>query len=147
MTGIRGLFNQTATQVRATLIFRDFNSKKEIFQPQPIVARWNSTREPLTPEYDKVDVGLALTNPREIIAPGEEVTLSVAIKKENTTSCYPFNNESYLFLPDYAKPDWEIVDDKFIVSVNVNTAEVIEKTENFIIINKKRLSQFNISKR
>ena len=31
MTGIRGLFNQTATQVRATLIFRDFNSKKEIF--------------------------------------------------------------------------------------------------------------------
>lgn len=145
-TGWRGLFNQTATQVRATLYYKDFDAKKEIFQPQPVIARWNTTREPLTPEYNKVDVGLALTNPREVIAPGEEITLSVAIKKDKATNCYPFNNESYLYLPDYAKPDWELIDDKFIVSATVKTAETGEKCSNFVVINKKGLSQFSIAK-
>jgi hypothetical protein len=140
-TSFRSFFNQTATQVRGILIFKDFDSKKELFK---IVARWNTTREPLTPDYKQVDVGLALTNPREVISPGEEATIPVAIKKEKNTSCYPFNNESYLH-QDYSKPEWELADDKVIVSVQVKSAELELSPVDFLIINKKSLSQFSIS--
>lgn len=141
VSGLRAFFNQTATQVRAILIFKDFDSKKELFK---LIARWNTTREPLTPDYKQIDVGLALTNPREVISPGEEASLSVVIKKDKTKKCHPFNNESYLH-PDFAKPEWEIVDDKFIVTVRVQSAETENKEVDFIVTSKSVLFQFSIS--
>ena len=141
-TGLQGFFNQTATQARATLIFKDFGSKVELFR---LVARWNTTREPLTPDYSKVDPGLALTNPREVITPGEELSLSVAIKKDKSRSFHPFNNESYRYLPDFAKPEWEMMDDKVLVVVRIQSAEIESEDFNFVIHNKSGLAQFSIS--
>lgn len=140
-TGILGFFNQTATQTRATLVFKEFDSKVELFR---IVARWNTMREPLTPDYSKVDPGLALTNPREVITPGEELSVSVVIKKDKTNSFHPFNNESYRYLPDFAKPEWEISDDKVLVTVKIQSAEIETEDFNFIILNKSGLAQFSI---
>lgn len=135
-------FNQTATQVRASIIFKDFESKNKLFE---LIGRWNTTREPLTPDYSKADPGLALTSQREVISPGEEITLSIAIKKDKSNKCFPFNNESYLHLPDFSKPEWELSDDKILVSVKIQSAEIETDEINFILINKSVLSQFSIS--
>lgn len=144
-TGVKRFFNQTATQLRCQLIFLDFESRAEIFEDK-IIARWNTTREPLTPDYKQVDIGLALTNPREVVAPGEIATISILIKKEGIDSCYPFNNESYLS-PNFSKKEWEISDKKFIVRALLQSAESDEITADFLVLNKSNLSQFKISKK
>lgn len=142
--GVMKFFNKTATQLRCSITFYDFASKKQLFENK-IIARWNTTREPLTPDYKQVDVGLALTNPREVLTPGEETTISVAIKKDGVSSCYPFNNESYLH-KDFSKPEWEIKDDKFTVKVLLQPAESEDMSAEFLVLNKANLSQFKISK-
>ena len=141
-TGLFSFFNQTVTQTRVTLIFKDFDSKVELFR---LVARWNTTREPLTPDYSKVDPGLTLTNPREVITPGEELSLPVAIKKDKSKSFHPFNNESYRYLPNFAKPEWKISSDKVLVTVKIQSAEIESEGFSFVILNKSGLTQFSIS--
>jgi|GEM_PF-3535619 len=141
--GFRSLFNHVATQVRIYLHFLDYPTKSEF---NKVIARWNSSREPVTPDYKNVDVGLALTNPRDMLVPGEESEISVVIRKKDKLSCFPFNNESYLYWnKDYSKPDWEITDDKFIVMVEIQSAEIQDTTVEFLILNKSSLEQFKIT--
>lgn len=144
--GISLVFDHVATQIRLYLYFLDYPSRSEF---NKIVARWNSSREPLTPDYQKVDVGLALTNPREVLVTGEEGEISVVIRKQDKESCFPFNNESYLYANRqdyaYAKPEWEIKDDKFIVKVEVQSAEVQNFSKEFLVLNKGTLDQFKIT--
>lgn len=141
-TGLFSFFNQTATQTKVTLIFKDFDSKVELFR---LIARWHTTREPLTPDYNKVDPGLALTSSREVITPGEELPLAVVIKKDKQKNFYPFNNESYMYPPDFAKPEWEMADDKALVAVKIQSAEVENEDFSFVILNKSDLTQFSIA--
>ncbi len=141
--GITSFLNHVATQVRVYLYFLDYPSKVEF---NKIIARWNSSREPVTPDYKNVDVGLALTNPREVLVSGEEGEISVVIRKKDKTSCFPFNNESYLYWKqDYSKPEWEIKDGKFIIRVEVQSAEVQDVIKEFLILNKGTIEQFKIS--
>jgi hypothetical protein len=141
--GIRQYFDQTATQVRVYLTFKDFDSKVDLFT---VIARWNTTREPLTPDYNKVDVGLALTNPREVISPNEEASLSVAIRKDGSNTFFAFNNESYLHLGDFAKPEWGLSDERVLISAKVQTAEIETPDYLFIISSKNHISSFKLSK-
>lgn len=141
--GIASLFNHVATQVRIYLHFLDYPTKAGF---NNVIARWNRSREPVTPDYKSIDIGLALTNPREVLVPGEEGEISVVIRKKDNPSCFPFNNESYLYAnKDYAKPDWEIKDDKFIVMVQIQSAEVQGITREFLVLNKGTLEQFKIT--
>lgn len=73
--------NRTLTQARIKLSFRDYPTKIPIAGLENINARWNSSREPLTPDCKNTDKGLALTGFREILVPGESVTISIIIKK------------------------------------------------------------------
>lgn len=136
-------FDQTATQLKATLYFCDYDSGVQILDP--IVGRWNTTKEPLSPDGKFVDNGLALVPQREVLPPGEETSLSIAIKKLDNDNCFPFNNESYLYLPDFANPKWKIEDEKFIVYVKLQSAEAEKESKKFIVINKGGLDRFKIS--
>lgn len=138
------LLNHTATQVRIYIHLLDYPSKAEF---NNIIARWNSSREPVTPDYANVDIGLALTNPREVLVPGEEGEVSVVVKKKDSDSCYPFNNHSYVYAKDdYLKPEWEIKDNKFIVRVEIQSAETQKIIDEFIVLNKGTIDSFVISK-
>ena len=140
--GISSFFNHVATQMRVYLHFLDYPTKAAF---NKVTARWNSSREPVTPDYKNVDVGLALTNPREVLVPGEEGEISVAIRKKDNSSCFPFNNESYLYAnKDYSKHDWEIKDDKFILKVEIQSAEAQDDTRDFLVLNKGTFEQFKI---
>lgn len=149
-TGILSFLNRSITQARIILSFQDYPSKATIGGMERIIARWNSSKEPVTPDYHDVDIGLALTNPREVVVPGEKTTISIAIKKEGWTFCYPFNNESYIYQKrqpgDFKKPGWEIRDDKFYVEVYLESAELQVLLGKFIVLNKNSLEQFKISK-
>jgi len=142
--GVLKFLNKSATQVRVFLYFRDFSSKVLM---NDVIARWNNSREPLTPDYKNVDLGLALTHPREVLVPGEENTLSVAIRKKENKYCFPFSNESYIYQNrDFEVPGWKIEDDKFFVDVRIQSAEVDKIAGTFIVLNKSTLEQFKIEK-
>jgi hypothetical protein len=143
--GFFTIFNKPATQIKIFLYFSDFQSRIAI---NTIVARWNSSREPLTPNNKEVDVGLALTHPREVLVPGEESEISVAIKKRNINYCLPFSNESYIYQnKDFEVPTWwKIRDDKFFVTVRFQSAEMEKMAGVFVVINKNNLEQFKIEK-
>jgi hypothetical protein len=112
-----------------------------------VIARWNSSREPLTPDYKNVDLGLALTHPREVLVPGDENEISVVIRKKDNKYCFPFSNESYIYQgKDFEVPGWKIEDDKFIVVVRIQCAEVDKMGGVFVVLNKSSLEQFKIEK-
>lgn len=141
-TGLLKFLNKSATQVRIYLYFRDFPSKALMNE---VIARWNNSRQPLTPDYKNVDIGLALTHPREVLVPGEENTISVAIRKKENKYCFPFSNESYVQQNnDFEVPGWKIEDDKFLVDIRVQSAETDMFLGRFIVLNKSTLDQFNI---
>lgn len=146
--GFLKFLNRTLTQARIKLIFRDYPTMVPITGLENINARWNSSREPLTPDYKKVDFGSALIGTREVLVPGESTTFSVVIKKDKWKSCYPFNNESYIYQEkdDFKRPGWEIYDSKFYVTVLVQSAEMYKELGEFIVLNKSNLEQFTISK-
>lgn len=140
--GILQFLNKPATQLRILLYFADFPTATLM---NTVIARWNSSREPLTPDYKFIDYGLALTNPREVLVPGEEGEISVAIRKEDKSYCFPFNNTSYIYQQkDFEVPGWEIDDDKFIVVVRIQSAEIDKLGGVFIVLNKSSIDQFKI---
>ncbi|TSC90102.1 MAG: hypothetical protein G01um10145_206 [Microgenomates group bacterium Gr01-1014_5] len=142
--GILQFLNRPATQVRVYLLFSDYSSRALM---NTVIARWNNSREPLTPDYQDVDFGLALTHPREVLVPGEENTISVAVRKKDNKYCFPFSNESYIYQnKDFEVPGWKIEDDKFIVVVRMQSAEMDKIGGVFIILNKSTLEQFKIEK-
>ncbi len=142
--GIFRFLNRPATQVRILLYFADFDSRVLM---NSVIARWNNSREPLTPDYKNVDLGLALTHPREVLVPGDENEISVAIRKKDNKYCFPFSNESYIYQSkDFEVPGWRIDDDKFIISVRIQTAEIDKLAGVFVVLNKSTLEQFKIEK-
>jgi len=144
-SGILQFFNKPATQIKIFLFFHDFSSKVLM---NTVTARWNDSREPLTPDYKNVDIGLALTHPREVLVPGQVSVISVVIKKENNSYCFPFSNESYIYQgKDFEVPGWKIEDDKFIVVVGIQSAEIDKVGGAFVVLNKNNLEQFKIEKK
>ena len=142
--GILRFLNRSATQVKVFLYFSDFSSRVLM---NTVIARWNNSREPLTPDYKNVDLGLALTHPREVLVPGDENEISVAIRKKDNRYCFPFSNESYIYQSkDFEVPGWKIEDDKFVVTVRIQSAEVDKMGGVFIVLNKSTLEQFKIEK-
>ena len=142
--GILRFLNRSATQVKIFLYFADFSSR---ILMNTVVARWNSSREPLTPNYRDVDLGLALTHPREILVPGEENEISVAIRKNGNRFCFPFSNESYIYQSkEFEVPGWKIEDDKFIVTVRIQSAEMDTIGGIFVVLNKDIFKIAKISK-
>jgi hypothetical protein len=141
---IPSIFDRTATQVRIYLYFLDYPSQSEF---NKIIARWNNSKEPVTPDYKNIDIGLALTNPREVLVPGQEEEISIVMRGNNDTFCYPFNNESYIhYEKNYFKPEWKITDKKFIVKVEMQSAEIQKVLGYFLVLNKATLEQFKITK-
>ena len=146
--GILKFKNRTLTQARAVLTFKKYPTKVPLSDLENIRARWNATREPTTPDYKAVDFGSALVGSREVIVPGESTSISITIKKQGWECCYPFNNESYLYQEkyDFKRPDWEIQDEEFYVTVTIQAAEMNKELGDFVVFNKGGLKNFKISK-
>lgn len=86
-------FDKTAENTTCFVIAKDPSSRHALLK---IKGRWSTGREPYDYIADKVDIGLAVITQREVIPPGEESEINVAIKFEGDRHFYLFNNESYL---------------------------------------------------
>lgn len=128
---LRALFlsNPTANNARAWISFLDYLTHTEVFKMN---GRWASKREPVDYTTGKVDLAEVLLPSRETIPSGEETNISIAIKDDGKSSCFGFNNESYIH--NWRNPDYELIDKRYIVKVRIS-AEGKEWTKNFLLHN------------
>lgn len=108
--------NVAAENIRAWISYRDYDSNSEIVK---IPARWASTSQPIN-DFGRPDWSSILVTSRESIPVGGAASLVVVIKTDKSENLFAFNNESYLYYPEYdfpyntlwSKSDFEIGDDK-----------------------------------
>lgn len=137
------LGNVPAENARAWISFHDYDSNAEV---QKVSARWASTKQPIN-GFGSPDWSSILVTSRESIPIGESASLAVSIKTENTNksdeNIYAFNNESYMFYPEYkspyntlwSNPDFLVGDDKkYRVCIKV-LSQGHEYKEEFILSN------------
>ena len=134
--------NVAAENIRAWISYRDYDSSSEIVK---VSARWASTKQPIN-DFGRPDWSSILVTSRESIPVGESASLAVVIKTDKSESVFGFNNESYLYYPEYnlpydtlwSKPEFEIGSDKkYRVCVMV-LAQGHEYRKEFILLNPKK---------
>jgi hypothetical protein len=98
---------QVAAQCYVQLTFRDTGNKQELFENQPIMAKWTRSREPMATHliqddfgrwtqvefFDQKLISEGLRLDLVADAGGEEI--DVAIKHEGESDCWAFNGMSY----------------------------------------------------
>jgi len=140
LSWLRG--NVAAENARAWVSFRDYDSSSELVK---ISARWSTTKQPIN-DFGRPDWSLILVTSRESIPVGESASLAVAIKTDKSEYIFAFNNESYLYYPEYnppydtlwSKPEFEIGSDKkYRVCVKV-LAQGHEYHKEFILLNPRK---------
>ncbi len=135
--------NVPAENARAWILFQDYDSKAVI---REISARWSSTKQPIN-GLGQPDWSSILVTSRESIPVHETASVAVVIKVDNGNradeNIYGFNNESYMFYPEFqspnnslwSNPDFLVGDDKkYWVCIKVLT-QGHEYTEKFILSN------------
>ncbi len=134
--------NVSAENARAWVSFRDYETGAEI---RKISARWASTKQPLN-DFGRPDWSSLLVTSRESIAVNESSSLAVAIKTSESGEIYGFNNESYVFYPEYdspydslwSNPEFEVGNDKkYKICVKILT-NGHEYREEFILLNPRK---------
>jgi len=131
--------NSSLNNARVWLIFR---SKKEILR---VDGRWASTKEPVDYSSGQPVIPEILIPSRDTVPPGEEATISIAIKEYGEDLFYIFNNESYLY--NWKNPDYELKDSKYWLKVRL-LADGNEYIGNFLLFNpSKSLRNFKLVKK
>lgn len=134
--------NIPAENARAWVSFRDYETGAEI---RKISARWATTKQPLN-DFGRPDWSSLLITSRESIPVNESVSLAAAVKTSESDGVYGFNNESYVFYPEYDSPydslwsnsEFEIGNDKkYKICVKVLT-NGHEYKEEFILLNSRK---------
>jgi hypothetical protein len=145
---------QVASQCYVQLSFSDIGNKQELFENQPILAKWTRSREPMATHliqddsskwtqvefFDQKLVSEGLRLDLVADAGGEEI--DVAVKHEGESDCWAFSGQSYH--PKFAEegaavhgwrnPDWRIPQGEWLVEVVVRSGQV-EAKQNFTLFN------------
>ena len=133
------LGSSSLNNARVWLSFLDYASKAEMLK---INGRWASTKEPVDYQSGQPIIPEVLLPSRDTIPPGEEASISVAIKEKGENSFFPFNNESYLH--NWKNPDYELEEKKYFLRIRI-LADGNEYQKTFLLINpSKSLKNFKI---
>ena len=91
--------NIPANNCRAWVIFQDYDTKAELLK---INARWATNREPVFAGI--LDLGSILVVSRESVPVGDSASITVAVKTNQTSDIFGFNNENYMYYPTFPSP-------------------------------------------
>jgi hypothetical protein len=115
-----------ALQCRAAITFHDVD-EQDMFG-RAMEGRWSNTPEPApivialgTPQGQQIAL---MPQPRGWVdvQPGESELLDIAIRADNDTECYGWNNEAYYSKPRWRNPYWRLPSGRYLVRVIVTSA-------------------------
>lgn len=133
--------NSSLNNARVRLVFKDYTANIEILK---LNGRWASTKEPVDYVSGQPLIPEILIPSRDSVPPGEDATVSVAIKEFGEDSFFAFNNDSYLH--NWKNPDYELQDDKYWLEIHL-LADGDEYIGKFLFSNpSKSLRNFKIIK-
>lgn len=131
---VRGNITSNLSQIEISWLDPKTNQKRLTSK-----ARWSTQVEPLTQALYKdqninfFDVSKAMLAELELIHPGQEKEIDIAVKKDGDKSFYFFNSWSYPF--NFFKKDWEFDEKSIILKLKFYSESMTPFTKNFVLTN------------
>jgi hypothetical protein len=121
----RWMLRGPALQCRAAITFHHLD-EQDIFG-RAMEGRWPSTPEPLpiviAPATPQGQPLVLIPQSRGVdVYPGESELLDTAIRADNDTECYGWNNETYFCTPPWRNPNWRLDRGRYLVRVIVTSS-------------------------
>lgn len=145
---LRWMLRGPASQCRAIVTFHHLDGQN-VFG-RGMRARWVGTPEPVLPMMNQGQIVFVL-DPHKIVAdsrvdifPEESETLDVAVRFDNDTACYGWNNETYNH-QDWKNPNWMLPPGRYLVKVSV-TSLGQTRADTFRLINDVARTDFRLER-
>jgi hypothetical protein len=126
---IGGLIQRSAAlQCRGEITFHNLSDAQRVFD-RAMPVRWVSTPEPILSQIVSLegkvefvirDFARAATESRGDVYPGEETLLDVAVRFDDESDCYGWNNDSYFF--NWRNPAWRLPRERYLVKVVITSS-------------------------
>ncbi len=126
--GLRWMQRSAALQCRGEITFHHLNDGQNIFD-RSMPVRWVKGPEPVAPTI----IDMTTQQPEAFILdlsrnydvrmdvyPGEEEMLDVAVRFDNETDCYGWNNEGYA--NNWRTPRWQLGSNRFLVKIVITSS-------------------------
>lgn len=115
-----------ALQCRAAITFHYLEDEQDIFG-RAMEGRWPNTPEPvpivIPPAAPGGEPLVLIPQSRGVdIYPGESELLDIAMRADNDTECYGWNNEAYFSTPPWRNPNWRLDRGRYVVRVIVTSS-------------------------
>jgi hypothetical protein len=126
----RWMVRAPALQCRAVVTFHHRDDGQNVFG-RAMEGRWSGSPEPVAaPILDKngnqqffmVDFARLNAQSRIDVYPGESTTLDIAVRADDDTDCYGWNNDAYFSNPPWRNPAWKLAPDRYLVKVVVTSS-------------------------
>jgi hypothetical protein len=139
-----------AQQCRASITFHHLDGQ-DVFS-RSMNGRWSNSPQPVL--SDILDLTgkriMRLLNPNDLLLisridvhAGDGQPLDIAIRADDDTECYGWNNEAYFSTPNWRNPLWRLPANRYIVRVSVE-ASGQNRIDYFRLINDVPRSDFRL---
>lgn len=125
--GLRWMQRAAALQCRGEITFHHLDGQN-IFGRQMAV-RWANSPQPIASQivdtqgiaqYQILDFARMATAVRMDVYPGEEEIVDVAVRLDDETDCYGWNDEAYIHL--WRNPSWRLPRGRYLVRVVITSS-------------------------
>jgi hypothetical protein len=123
--GTRWMMRASASQCTAKVSFHHLDGQDVFDRSMP--GRWSGSPEPVQVVNVQNGNPVAVLDPHKLlspsridIAPGERETLDIAVRIDNDSDCYGWNNNAYIH--QWRNPDWRLVAGRYLIKVTVTSA-------------------------
>ncbi len=124
----RWVQRSAALQCGGEITFHNLNDGQAVFD-RAMPVRWVRSPEPIANrildlagkvQFFIQDFTRGFAESRIDVYPGEEELLDVAIRFDDESNCYGWNNDSYLY--DWRNPNWKLPRERFLVKVVITSS-------------------------
>jgi hypothetical protein len=127
--GQQWMLRASALQCRPTITFHPLSDAQNVFGRR-MGGRWSNSPEPVAipvlgpqgQQFQILDLTRLTLESRIDIPPGETELLDIAVRADDDTECFGWNNEAYFLTPLWRNPNWRLDRGRYLVAVIITTS-------------------------
>jgi hypothetical protein len=125
--GLRWMQRAAALQCRGEITFHHLDGQNIFGRQMPV--RWANSPQPIASQivdthgvtqYVILDFTRMASAARMDVYPGDEEIVDVAVRFDDETDCYGWNDEAYIH--QWRNPDWKLARDRYLVKVVITSS-------------------------